>query len=111
MVIFENSSGNTVLFPDCPFLLPVQVKLGSSRSSGLRKIFQWKIFGLIVPVQSPRTHLKAESDKCRILANTQRSVVGETAVSRVRADNCLEGWVLSSCGYNFNLIGLPGDES
>lgn len=111
MVGFEISSGNTVLFLDCPFLLLVQVKLGSSHSSGLREIFQWKIFGLGVPVQSPHTQLKAENDKCCILANTQCSVVGETAVSCVRADNCLEGWVLSSCGYNFNLIGLPGNES
>lgn len=77
----------------------------------MRENFEWKIFGLIVPVQSPHTQLKAENDKCCIPANTQCSVVGESAVSCVRADNCLEGWVLLSCGYNFNLIDLPGNES
>lgn len=111
MVIFENSSGNTILFPDCLFLPPVRVKLGSSHSSGLREIFHLEIFGLIAPVPSPHTQLKAENDKCCILANIQCLVVGEAAVSCVRADNCLEGWVVSSCGYDFNLIGLPENES
>lgn len=43
--------------------------------------FQWKIFVLIVPAQSPHTQLKAENDKCHILANTQHLTAGETAVS------------------------------
>lgn len=42
------------------------------------------------PVQSAHTQLKAENDKCCTLANAQHSA-GETAVSCVRADNCLKG--------------------
>lgn len=108
VVIFENSSGNSVF---CFFLVahPVQVQLAV-----IPIVWAKLCSGRYLALLSWLSLLTLSWKQNMINAISQPILCVqrlEKLPSHVRADNCLEGWVLSSCGYIFNLIGLPGNES